>query len=1205
MRRPPPIRFAALLAATTSALALAAVSASAQPLPSSVVAYTGQSAPGTAGPTFFLLFTPTITRQGDVAFRGQLTGPGVNSANNSGLWREQAGPVALSLRAGDPAPLPGATWGAPFGDPNAQAIGGVARLAFSDTLVGTPSGASLWSEQPGGLRNVALIGGAAAGIPGATYALLGAARLDEAGELLFTAKVTGGGTTAADDDALFLDDGSATTLVAREGTQAPGLPPGTLFTSSFTALGAAQLAPGRVVSFLQTLLVAGVSKDGVWSTHGGALGLLAVEDGAAPGLGGNEHLGTISSLRGNRLGQISFVAAIENEFGSLVGNGLWISDATGALALALRRDSGEPGLEPLGSHLVLADNGVVYLLSTRFLSPAGSYTGVFAAAPSSWRELARQGERATDLPAGVEYASFDQLVANGNGQVGFRATLAGPGVTSANNRVLVAHGVELLFRRVARTGDALEVAPGDVRTISTLNLTQATTGGGGLRGFSDNGGLVWLAGTGGSTAAILVASLSVPPNIQLVGIEAVQVAQDWNNSVTLIESKRTYVRAHFESAPRVTVSPLLHARPAGGGPELPFSPLVASNPGGRVLTSLDAPAQRDDLLASAYWEIPPEWTFGAIEFEVELVEQELDCVEGAGPDPFDCAVDIVFQAMPTLPLRLLAIDYNLGGAPQRTTAAQRREVVARMLSAFPVNAIDWQVGSMSLPGVAATEPSTCDLMNEVALQRVLEGCAGDGACKRLYLGAIPGTVDSGCAIAGGTAGAARFLPDPRAPGRQTHSHETAHMLGRHHTVDPSLPALPNGRRQGFCGETAPASTPGFPFIHEIAGDRRPTLGPLDLGDDAVVFGLDTLLPEVVAPTEFFDLMSYCSLPGIDLWPSKDAHEFLADAIEARFAQPLFQGAGPAGAAPILLVPGSIDTEAGTGSLRTFFTLPDPPDLPALAPGPYTLRVHRSAGGPEDLAFAPEGVEGGTSAEPATFLLAVASPETVTAVELLDGATPLDSRAASANAPAVQVLSPNGGELLDGPTATLSWTASDGDLDPLLFAIQYSGDGGATWSTLATRWTGLSLEVERTRLAGSVDARLRVIASDGLRTGVDISDAAFAVEGHAPEVAITRPGSSELFFDGQALVLEATALDPEDGLLGGAALTWSSTLSGTLGSGSPLTIPVASLADGLHVVTVAAEDSDGGIATAHVQVRIDLLPLLFEDDFESGGTTLWQ
>ncbi len=46
-------------------------------------------------------------------------------------------------------------------------------------------------------------------------------------------------------------------------------------------------------------------------------------------------------------------------------------------------------------------------------------------------------------------------------------------------------------------------------------------------------------------------------------------------------------------------------------------------------------------------------------------------------------------------------------------------------------------------------------------------------------------------------------------------------------------------------------------------------------------------------------------------------------------------------------------------------------------------------------------------------------------------------------PADRVVSPNGGETLSVDTATVTWTASDADGDPLTATVWYGDDGGAT------------------------------------------------------------------------------------------------------------------------------------------------------------------
>lgn len=80
----------------------------------------------------------------------------------------------------------------------------------------------------------------------------------------------------------------------------------------------------------------------------------------------------------------------------------------------------------------------------------------------------------------------------------------------------------------------------------------------------------------------------------------------------------------------------------------------------------------------------------------------------------------------------------------------------------------------------------------------------------------------------------------------------------------------------------------------------------------------------------------------------------------------------------------------------------------------------------------------------------------------------------------------------------------------------------------------------------------------------------------PHVAILAPADGAQL-DGHDVVLEATALDPEDGDLSGA-VQWSSDRDG------PLPSP-AELSPGLHALTARVADADGQEATAAVSVRV--------------------
>ena len=74
--------------------------------------------------------TPRIDAQGRTAFLAFVTGPGVTTANDSGIWRGVPGSVQPIMREGDPAP--GLSDGALFGDGTDVSDGDVNDIAVND-----------------------------------------------------------------------------------------------------------------------------------------------------------------------------------------------------------------------------------------------------------------------------------------------------------------------------------------------------------------------------------------------------------------------------------------------------------------------------------------------------------------------------------------------------------------------------------------------------------------------------------------------------------------------------------------------------------------------------------------------------------------------------------------------------------------------------------------------------------------------------------------------------------------------------------------------------------------------------------------------------------------------------------------------------------------------------------------------------------------
>lgn len=92
-------------------------------------------------------------------------------------------------------------------------------------------------------------------------------------------------------------------------------------------------------------------------------------------------------------------------------------------------------------------------------------------------------------------------------------------------------------------------------------------------------------------------------------------------------------------------------------------------------------------------------------------------------------------------------------------------------------------------------------------------------------------------------------------------------------------------------------------------------------------------------------------------------------------------------------------------------------------------------------------------------------------------------------PEVEVLSPNGGEVLSG-TNMIEWTAADPNRDALTFDIMYSPDNGGSWNPVATGLTGDSYSWDTTVFDNGNTSLIRVIAFDGLVEWGDSSDSVF-------------------------------------------------------------------------------------------------------------------
>ena len=182
---------------------------------------------------------------------------------------------------------------------------------------------------------------------------------------------------------------------------------------------------------------------------------------------------------------------------------------------------------------------------------------------------------------------------------------------------------------------------------------------------------------------------------------------------------------------------------------------------------------------------------------------------------------------------------------------------------------------------------------------------------------------------------------------------------------------------------------------------------------------------------------------------------------------------------------------------------------------------------------------------------------------------------------------NSGGVQDAPPAPHISAPADGAEvragTPVTFAGSAVGAVQLQWKSSLQGDLGFGARLTVALVAGTHAISLTATGAGGLSATAQITVHAIAAPNQPPAPVIDAPKDGASFDQGQAVVLQGHADDPEDGALPASALSWTSSLDGPLGSGASVTMPAPSL--GTHRIVLTATDRQGLSAYASISISV--------------------
>jgi|GEM_PF-998788 len=676
----------------------------------------------------------------------------------------------------------------------------------------------------------------------------------------------------------------------------------------------------------------------------------------------------------------------------------------------------------------------------------------------------------------------------------------------------------------------------------------------------------------------------IPPtcNAMALDLEITQGVQDLQQSVRLINYRPTYARLYpcmqnYPGWARLTAELDVYMDGVRVGT---LSPINSYD--GRVFLpgcSFGQNATRTTTDWNFLFEIPSAYTVGDVTFKAEVNPDRLL----AETVYYDNTVErsVTFEPVRTINLVVYQVTHEESPgtiwAPTMDQIMDSRSMAMVLLPLGPYTGTE-------VRALYRTREDDGELTLERLVSAMQMAYVWDGSPKwSRYYGLAHSQDEQGNIWSGGLSGG---IPASWAAGytgnAKTMAHELGHTFGRHHTQSPYYDD--RGKPDIGCkAGTGCWVVAGAAFCHSGFEDYPYSGGYISPTSnewlDRAVFGFAYNYQDqsaVIAPNNWKDIMTYCA----GRWTSDFTYgrimSFIGQVLDQ---EPLLPAIAPTAH---LLISGYVYSDTGTVYLEPLFVI-TPSEVLTSTPGTYAI-VQRDGGGGE-LARYPFTPEPAACGDENLLLLSELVPwvDGTAQVDIERAGEVLTSVSSGASAPTITLTAPNGGEVLAGDFVTVTWAAADPDSDPLVVNIDYSADGGTTWTLVAMGVSGNVLAISRTNVPCSEQGLFRAWVSDGMHTARDTSDAPFTVANRAPHVTIIAPPSGSNYLLSQTVSLQAWGYDLDDDWLLGDALSWYSSRDGFLGHGDDWS--VATLSAGQHTILVSADDGDGGTAADVITITV--------------------